>query len=198
MEIIIHDKEAYQHSLDENSVLWKLFVRRNRRSYIIQYGVGVLFLVFGLFPTSDSAVKTENANNITRQNETRYDKESNSIPIVVGIVWIVLVSSSLVRLRKLKESLMDEAGYRGRIVYQSSNESTTSINEERIRYENPVTKSEWKWAAFLTFNLYKDWIILNYDRTGRSSFVIEKKLLSAELYDTLLNFMRQKLTETKV
>jgi hypothetical protein len=198
MEIIIHDKDAYQHSLEQYNILWQLSVRRNRRSYFIQYGVGILFLLFGLIPVGDWDFKTDNANHITHQTETRTDKDSMNIALIVGVVWILLVSASLIRLGKTKQAFMDEAGYRGRIVYKASNESMTSINEERVRYENPVTKSEWKWMAFLTYSLYKEYIILNYDRTGRSSFVIEEKLLPPDSYKLLLDLIRQKVQELKI
>jgi hypothetical protein len=198
MEIIIHDKDAYQHTLEQNGILWQLFVRKNRRSYFIQFGIGILFLLFGMIPVGDWDFKTVNANHITHQTETRNDKDSMNIALVVGIVWIVLVSASLTRLGKTKVAFMDEAAYRGRIIFKTSNESMTTINEESVRYENPVTKSEWKWAAFLTFSLYKDYILLNYDRTGRSSFVIEEKLLPTGTYRGLLDMIRQKVQEAKI
>jgi len=198
MEIIIHDKDAYQNSLEQNKIIWQLFVRKNRRSYFIQYGVGILFLLFGLIPMGDWDFKTDNANHITHQTETRNDKDSMNIARVVGIVWIVLVSSSLIRLGKTKETFMDEAGYRGRIIFKTANEAMTTINEERVGYENPVTKSEWKWAAFLTFYLYKQYIILNYDRTGRNSYLIDKRLVPAERFEDLINLIRQKVQEGKI
>lgn len=198
MEIIIHDKEAYQHSLDKNEIQWQLYVRKGRRNILIQYGIGILFLIIAFFPIYDSDTNTKYANGDTHQKETKNDKDSTNIALVVGIVYIILVSGSLFRQGRAKLAFMDEAGYKGRIVYKASNESIISINEDRIKYENPVEKTEWKWAAFLIFSLYKDYLILSFDRSSRSSFLIDRKLLSAESYKELLDLVRLKLREVKV
>jgi len=198
MEIIIHDKAAYEHSLEKNEIQWQLYVRKGRRNILIQYGIGILFLIIGFFPTYDSGINTKYANDDTHQNETKNDKDSTNIALVVGIVYIILVSGSLFRQGRAKVAFMDEAGYKGRIIYKASNESMISINEERIRYENPVEKTEWKWAAFLIFSLYKNYLILSFDRDSRSSFFIDERLLSAESYQKLLDLVRQKVREGKV
>ncbi len=104
MEIIIHDKNAYQHSIEQIKVLWQVFIKKNRKTYLIQYLLGLLFLILGLTPISSSFSKTEFTNNITHQTVIKYDKDTLSIVLAVGIVYIVMVSASLIRLRKSKVS----------------------------------------------------------------------------------------------
>ncbi|HEY4966957.1 MAG TPA: hypothetical protein VII28_11175 [Puia sp.] len=197
MEIIIYDNEAYQHSLEQNRALWAFFVRKNQRTYLIQYGIGILLLIFGLFPVGDWDIKTEHQNEISHQTEIKTDKDSTSIALVAGIIWIILVSASLFRLGKAKVAFMDEAGYRGRIIYKNSNESKTILSEGGVKYENPVGRSEYKWATFLTFFLYRDYVFLNFDRNGRSSFLVDKQLVPADKFEDLLNLIRQNVREGK-
>ncbi len=198
MEIIIHDKNAYQHSIEQIKVLWQVFIKRNRRTYLIQYGLGFLFLILGVTPISSSFSKTEFTNNITHQTVTKYDKDTLNIVLAVGIVYIVMVSASLIRMRKAKVSHLDEAGYRGRIVYKILNESITIIGEEYLKYENPVSKTELRWAAFSNFYLYKNHLILNLDRKGLATFVINTNLVPPETLPNLLTIIGQRVSEKKI
>lgn len=198
MDIVIHDKKAYQHFMEERKIAWQLIVRRNRKIFLIQYGIGILFTIIGFSPIYNNVNKTEYVNNITHENKTIYEHSSFNLVGAFGIAYIVLTSTLLIGQFRRKEAFLDEAGLRGRRFFKQSNETTLIFREENIIHESDLAKSIYKWEMFSSLFLYRNFIFLNIDKAGANGLAINRELISEESYQELLNFIKQKMPEKKI
>lgn len=193
MEMIILDKNASEHYLQEKKVLWQIYFARFRKTYLIQYGVGIILLIIAFSPLNTSISKTEYINNVTHQSETTYHHDTVNFIGAMGIVYIIMVSISLIRLIRSRKDFMDEAGAHARKHFKQTNESTIIIRDESLIYESPVQKTELKWIVFSNYSQFGNHLLLNLDHDGRTTFAINKELLSVDSFQELLNFIRQKI-----
>jgi hypothetical protein len=198
MEIVIQDKKAYQHFMEERNIAWQLIVKRVRKIFLIQYGIGILLTIIGFSPIYDTVNKTEYVNNITHENKTIYEHSSSNLVGAFGLAYIVMNSVFLIGLFRRKEVFLDEAGLRGRKFFKQSNETTFIFRDENIIHESDLAKSIYKWEMFSSLFLYKDFIFLNIDKAGANGLAIKRELISEESYHELINFIKQKMPEKKV
>lgn len=196
MEIIIHDKNAFQHTLDERSNLWRMQFKKYIKAYLIQCSLGVFLLGIGL-PLNTSVSETTYVNNITHQNETTYQRYPVNFVGAFGIAYVFWSTISLIKVRVRKKTFFSETERMARLIFNQVNESILTINDKGIVYQTPATRSDCNWNILSHFSLYKDYLLLNIDQSGHQGFTVNRHLISEKEFQDLVIFVRQKLTQKK-
>jgi hypothetical protein len=195
MEIIIQDKNAFQHTIEGRLVLWQIYFKKNIKTYLIQCVLGIFLLILGLPPLNTSVSETEYVNNMTHQSETTYHRNTVNFVGAIAIAYIFLLIVSFITFWKRKKAFLSEAKRLGKLTFNRVNESTLTIGDEGIVYQTPTSRTDCNWIIFSHFSLYKDYLLLNLDQSGLQAYLINKHLLSEKEFQDLLIFVRQKLRQ---
>jgi hypothetical protein len=197
MDLVINDGNSYQNFLTEKRIFWNIIYKKAQKILFIQFGIGILLLIIGFSPLNTSETKIERINNITHQSETTYQHETINFVGTLGIAFILLGIFSAFSLRKQKEKLMDETSRVGKLYFKNSNESAIKINDEGISFENSAVKRTYRWYVFSGFFQFDDYITLSLDSDGLNNLFINRELVSDEIFQNLVNFLRLKIPEKR-
>jgi hypothetical protein len=195
MEIIIQDKNAFQNTLQDRSVLWKIYFKKNRKVYLIQFAIGALLLIIGFSPLNTSVSQTEYINYMTHQHEITYHRNEVNLVGATGIAYILLLLISIITLRKGRKRSSVEADRFARLIFKQVNEATTTINNEGITYQTPATTFHCSWIIIPHFSIYKNYLVLNLDPSGDQLFLVNQELLPEQDARELLTFLRQRIRQ---
>ena len=186
MKIEIIDNNAFQSIEETNSVIWKMYYNKRIKTLLKQLIICLIILTVGILTYG-------RFERYTAPDKTIY--YDLHIYLSLGIIYsISLLLSFRMLLRQKKMHFKNAKETALRNTY-GSNQITITIDEETIKYTNASLKKETKWVLYSKYKVYEN--ILFLYGIDEISFTIEKKLLSESDFNELMNFIKNKIVETK-
>jgi hypothetical protein len=194
MEITIKDTNAYQHSIENDLLLWRLHFKKSIRLILLQYAIGIFLLVFG-FLTFGEPNKTTYTNNSTGYHSVSHT--NYHLTESMGIVYILLVSMNLILLFRKKSIFLENGRETSKLYFTLNNESLTRLTDESFAYESQILKMEVKWEFFCNYSIFGNYLFLHANDSLFTAVLIDKRMISENQFQELMVFVGQRLKEKK-
>jgi hypothetical protein len=200
MEIIIHDKDAHRHSMDCIEALWAIYVRKGRRALWVQFGLGILFLMAGYSPLSNTLFDTTHYDRVAQGTRTIHHGQIADIFGAIGAVYLYILVVGLISRSSRKTTFLADGQRFADVSYKEMNEDKVTITEEGRSAETPTYTSTMKWEIYISFSRFKGFLVLNVGRSpsGYSRQIVDLRSVSQEEQEELYGFLRERMAEIRV
>ena len=186
MHIEIISKDARQTILESNAAIWKMHSQQFRKSMVIQFLFGLIFIVPGILDFNGY-------DRMSTNDKTTYF--NLNIFLSIGIAYYLFVLLRLYKSIGSKKKFLKNAEENAQRQTYGFNEMTTIINEDTITRATASMKQEIKWVLLSNYKLF-DGILFLYS-IDHISITLDKRLFNENDFSQLLVFINGRLLEKK-
>lgn len=186
MHIEIISTDAKQTILESNAVIWKMHSQKLRKSWLIQFFYGLLFIIPGILDF--------NGYGRTSFNDKAVYFNLN-IFLSIGIAYYLIVIVAILLSIGNKKKFFKNADESAQRQTYGSNEMTIIITEDTIVRTMASMKQEIKWVLLSNYKLYNGMLFLY--SIDQISITLDKRLFKENDFSQLLTFIKGRLLEKK-
>ncbi len=186
MHIEIISTNARQTILESNAVIWKMHSQKLKKSSLIQFLYGLLFIIPGILDFNGYGKTTIN------DKATYFNL---NIFLSIGIVYYLFVIVAIYRSIGNKKKFFKNAEESAQRQTYGLNEMTIIITEDTIKRTTASMKQEIKWVLLSNYKLYNGMLFLY--SIDQISITLDKRLFKENDFSQLLTFINGRLPEKK-
>ena len=178
MKIQIKELNKSESLVESSKILWKLFAKKNKALFLLEFVVGLGFITWGLL-------------------DNEYTFKGLNLIFSFGIACIFLSLIYYYHLYRNKKLYFRKVSWYLQKYKNSQSECIIEISDDFVRYEDFEKKNELKWSVFTSYKIISDFLFLITDDLLLAPITINKKLITNDEFNAIIEFVKKKLPEKK-
>ncbi|MFI0426860.1 MAG: hypothetical protein ACH34V_07885 [Flavobacterium sp.] len=191
--IEIRNKNASETTIINNKIIWDIYLKKQIKFLLIVYSIGIAFLVYGITEIDNPAIrsiKVTKSQGKINEIANYYDFHFSTS---LGFVVLIMATISLINYFKQKKAFFKKIEKISENLLKTNNEVLIKIDDEFVKYYSPKLVMEIKWELISNYSMDNNRIFLYIDEFVQSTIIIDRKVISLEEYNYLLDLLNKKI-----